>query len=291
MKKKHDYKTSGKNPRVKKGAEVSETKGAKAVSKNKGKSKAVVLISLISALALIIISITVGLIVYFNSHAYAMVSAVDAIKNKDGEKLESLIYPEDRDYINSLLSPIGMTLAEAVEPLNEFVRFDKDNYEISVESDGKSAEYTLTLPEENGGARIKLLLKKEEGKWYLSPTSLVDSLPIKTAVTIVSAIDRSDGVSFFSCILPDESRTIKLFGGLIGANEDTILKTFVDISKIDSENFDSVKVDSFKLTGDEATLTVSSEEATKTTLNFKNVDGKWYLSVKGVLKNFFGNEK
>ena len=261
--------------------------------KHNGKKK-VIIISVCSALLVALLTVvTVGLVLYFNSPTYTATKLYKAVRDKDGEALAQLILPSEREYLDTLLSPVGVTVKELAEPIGEMLeKVDTGSFDTKYTRNGEKATYTVTPKDIGKMPSIDLTFKWENGKWYLAPAALTETLPIKTGLSLMESVMNSDGERFFDCIVPSAAREIRLVLKTLGMSEQDFLKEFVkdfdfSLEEGDLPTFTDIKYQNEK----EAELTVELQfsEGESLTLVFVNQEGKWYLSLSNHILDFLKN--
>lgn len=252
-----------------------------------GKAK-IAVICFAAVLTVALITLSVGLVLYFNSPAYAAGRLVDAVKNEDGEEFEELIRPEERDYISSLLQPLDMQLGDVPSLINKMLPSSEEGTEVETvyTKDGETARYTAVITKEKGDYTVELTFKRQDGKWYFSPTRLVEATPIKTALKIMDAVKRSDGKAFFDCVLPSEARIIKLGAALAGLNEDKILEQFLKSSGGFGDNGAFPEIKDIEFEEDRIVALIAQKDSNDIKLTFAQEEGKWYVSVLDMINPF-----
>ena len=245
------------------------------------KKKKIIIISVIVALSIALIATAVGLLAYFNSPMRAAERLYKAIEEKDGEAFSELIAPSERDYINSLLSPLDLTIKDTVAPINEAI-FSSSEKNLSLddlEYTKKDDKATFKIKPDNGakGVEVNLDFKKEGGKWYFSPSKMMTDLPIKTSIKILGAIKQSSADDFLECVLPSESWKIKF--GLSLFDLDKVIKNIADSFGIGEEGSELPKISSVEKEENKMVITLTREEGEKIKIVFVNSEGEWYLSV------------
>ena len=261
-------------------------------AKTQNGKRLLVLIIVIASFFAVAIAATVAVVGYFTSPAYTATRIMQAIDNKDGAALEELIAPDEREYVNSVLSPLDMKIADLAESLSDTIdTLEVGDCKINSLVDGDKAKYTVTLPESLGGSSVSIDFKRINGVWYLSPTGFIKSLPIKTAVKLVASVKDTDGKAFMDCIHPGERGTIKLFGAIIGVTEANIVETFLKLTKMEGESLEGYKPDSLKSEGAEVTVKLSGSDGKSISLLFKNYEGEWYISTSKIFSDLFNLAK
>ena len=251
------------------------------------KKNAFIFISAIVAALVVILTVAVGLTLYFNSPAYAASRLVRAVKEKDANALNELIAPDGRAYVNSLLSPLDMTLGDVAEPLGEaFSSFEKKSFEIKYSKTDEGATYTLIPTEEKIEINIDVHFKRQNGKWYFSPGNLIKAFPIETGLSLILAVKNSDGNKFLECVLPEESWKLKFGLAALGISKDKALEEFVKSAGLSEEGEDFPAVRGFEIKEDEMTVIITPAEDKNIRLKFLREEGHWYLSVWNLLSQY-----
>ena len=253
----------------------------------KKSKKKIIIISSVVALCVVLTTAAIGFLLYFNSPAYAAAQLYRAIEEKDGEKLNELIFPEERDYINSLLKPIDMTIEDTVDPIHDALITSSGQKRASFDTEysrnGNEATFTAKPSDEGNNLKIDLNFKKQGGKWYFSPMELVEALPIKTGLKVIGAVKTSNGNEFLDCVLPSESWILKFGLAGLGLDKDKILERFASSSGIKAEEGKLPNITAYEVQEDEISLVITPEDGNDVRLAFVKHEGEWYLSVKKIL--------
>ena len=253
----------------------------------KRSKKKIIIISFAVAICVILATAAVGSLIYFNSPAYAAAELYRAIEEKDGNKLKELVLPEERDYINSLLKPIDMTIEDTASPIHDALITSSGEKRISFDTEysrkGNEATFTVKPSEEGTDFEVELDFKKRGGKWYFSPMKLVEALPIKTGLKAIGAVKTSNGDEFLDCVLPSESWILKFGLAGLGLDKNKILEKFASAYGIKAEEGKLPDITAHRIQAEEISLVITPEEGEDVRLVFVKHEGEWYLSVKKIL--------